>query len=170
MKQKNIIYIYILNKVNSCFKIINKEKLFLNLYREIHNHPSFFPISQSKKKKKTWLCRVQWWWPQWWWLWQYFMLRLFFPYLACHFELQLLPITTGKEQCYIPCYDQPIQTISYCRVTITNTPRDPLPFQLSPICTDLKAVTELASVIFITHKPQKRHVNRCHAQMKCLKV
>lgn len=55
-------------------------------------------------------------------------------------------------------------------VAIPDAAGSALPYHLPAICTNLKAIGVIPSIIFITHKPEESHVHWCHSKLKGLKV
>ena len=55
-------------------------------------------------------------------------------------------------------------------VAVSNAPWGTLPDELSAIATDLQTVTVVTGVVFVTHEPEKRHVDGGHAELERFEV
>ena len=95
---------------------------------------------------------------------------LFFPNPSCDPKLQLFPFSARKEERHVSLYNEAIVAVSNFLVVVPNASRVALPYQLPPISTHLKAVTVVSSIRFVPHESEKRHVNRCHTQLKGFKM
>nr|GMD49644.1 hypothetical protein B296_00031614 [Ipomoea batatas] len=93
------------------------------------------------------------------------------PYtLTAELYSKLFPVPARKEKCHVPLNNKAIVTVPDLAMAIPNTSWSALPYQLSTICSYLQTVGVITCFVFITHKPEKSHVNRGHAKLECLKV
>jgi hypothetical protein len=95
---------------------------------------------------------------------------LLLPDPAGYPKLQLLPVTPREEQCHVPLDDEAIMAVPNLAVAVTDASWRAFPYHFSPITTNLETIGIVPCFIFIPHKTQESHVNRCHSELEGLKV
>ena len=61
-------------------------------------------------------------------------------------------------------------TVPHLPVAVPDAPGGALPYHLPAIGPDLKAVTVVPRLIFVSHETEEGHVHWCHPKLEGLKV
>jgi hypothetical protein len=95
---------------------------------------------------------------------------ILFPNAASDAQLQLLAVSTGKEERHVSLHYEAVMAVSYFPMAVSDTSRGAFPNHSPATAPDFEAVAVGLCLILIPHETDECHVNWSLPEQKGFKV